>query len=1058
MSEKSSNFAPANYVRMGKMTIKSKRNHIMTAIRKHRLVSFVVLVLVLFGLWSLPHMNKDEFPQFTIRQGVVAAVYPGATAQEVEDQVTKRLERYLFTFPEVSKSTTFSVTEDGVAYIYADLRVEVTDKDEVWSKIKHGLNLFKQTDLPPGVLAIVVVDDFGNTSSMLLAVESSQRTPRELEAYSLQVCDRLRTIPEMGKVKIEGTQQEEIALTVDIDKAASYGIHPDMLLGELALQGLRTTGGEIQAENGVSQIHVEVPYRAEYELGEQIIYSDPATGQTIRLRDIATIERRYEKAKKYIEHYEAESNVGSQGTDGASCVLINIEMMPGRNIVAFGEKVEKILDEQRALLPPDVRFHRITDQPKVVSTSVMSFLRDLMFSIVVVILVMLVLFPLRTALVSSTGVPVCTAVCVGLMYLTGIELNTVTLAALIVVLGMIVDDSVIVIDGYSDLLDKGHSRGYAAVESTSMLFIPMSLATCAIAGMFFPMTRIITGPLGEFVQLFPWAVSFALTASIFYAVWVIPYLSIRFIRKRSEAEQNRFERGQNRFFAFLQNLYHDQLTRCFRHPWLTLGAALCSLALGLFLFSHLNIQMLPKAERECFAVEIHLPAGSSLEETAFVADSMARVLNRDKRVRSVTSFVGQASPRFHATYTPQMAAPNYAQFIVNTTSQHATAAILKEYTPLYEDAFPNAYVRFKQMDYQPVKNPLEVRLEGPDLDELVPLADSIKAYMAGVPELHWAHTDYEDFSRSVTVRLKPDEATRLGITQTQLSLYLNRALGGQQLTTVWEDDYRVPVMLYVQGSDTVNCAELEEMLVPTVYPGVWVPVRQVATIEPSWHHSSITRRNSIRSLTVGADLRGKEPQPRQQKKLEKYVDEHIRPQMPADATISYGGLTAMNNMVIPQLVWSVVAALMVLLVLVIWHFGKLGVAVLTLSTSMLCIFGACLGLYIFRLDFSITALLGLVSLIGIIVRNAIIMYEYAEQLRKEKLLSAREAAYEAGLRRMRPIFLTSATTALGVVPMIVAHTSLWMPMGVVICFGTIFTLPLVVTVLPIAYWKVFDHA
>ena len=1056
------------------MKNKSKRNHIMTAIRKHRLVSFVVLALVLFGLWSLPHMNKDEFPQFTIRQGVVAAVYPGATAQEVEDQVTKRLERYLFTFPEVSKSTTFSVTEDGIAYIYADLRVEVMEKDEVWSKIKHGLNLFKQTDLPPGVLAIVVVDDFGNTSSMLLAVESSQRTPRELEAYCEQVCDRLRTIPQMGKVKIEGTQQEEIALTIDLDRAVSYGVHPDMLLGELALQGLRTTSGEIETADGLSQIHVEVPYRAEYEIGEQIIFSDPATGQTIRLRDIATIERRYAKPKKYIEHYEGGREprveslesilrqtqapaIGKESAERAACVLINIEMVPGNNIVAFGEKVEKVLDEERALLPPDVRFHRITDQPKVVRTSVMSFLRDLVFSIVVVILVMLVLFPLRTALVSSTGVPVCTAVCVGLMYLTGIELNTVTLAALIVVLGMIVDDSVIVIDGYSDLLDKGHSRGYAAVESTAALFIPMSLATCAISGMFFPMTRIITGPLGEFVQLFPWAVAFALVASIFYAVWVIPYLSIRFIRKRDEGEQNRFERGQNRFFAKLQNLYHSQLSRCFRHPWLTLGAALGSLVLGLFLFSHLNIQMLPKAERECFAVEIHLPVGSTVEETAFVADSVARALLQDKRVKSVTSFVGQASPRFHATYTPQMAAPNYAQFIVNTTSQKATAAILKEYTPRYEDAFPNAYVRFKQMDYQPVKNPLEVRLEGPDLAPLEPLADSIKAYMAGVPELHWAHTDYEEFASGVTVRLKPDEATRLGITQTQLSLYLNRALGGQQLTTLWEDDYRVPVVLYLQGSDSMDCAELEEMLVPTVYPGVWVPVRQVATVEPSWHHSSITRRNSIRSLTVGADLRGQEPQPRQQKRLEKYVDEHIRPQLPADATISYGGLTAMNNMVIPQLVWSVVAALLVLLVLVIWHFGKLGVAVLTLSTSMLCIFGACLGLYLFRLDFSITALLGLVSLIGIIVRNAIIMYEYAEQLRKEQLLSAKDAAFEAGLRRMRPIFLTSATTALGVVPMIVAHTSLWMPMGVVICFGTIFTLPLVVTVLPIAYWKVFGH-
>ena len=1026
------------------------RNHIQTAIRKHKLVTFVVLALVAFGIFSLPRMNKDEFPQFTIRQGVVAAVYPGATAQEVEDQVTKPLERYLFTFPEINKRTTYSVTEDGMAYVYVDLRVDVTDKDGVWSKIKHGLNLFKTANLPPGVLAIVVVDDFGNTSSMLLAVESEQRTPRELESFSQQVCDRLRTIPEMGKVKIEGQQQEEIALTIDMDKVASYGIHPTLILSEMALQGFRTIGGTMETAQGSVSVHVEVPYRTEFEIGEQIIYSEPLTGQTIRLRDIATIERRYKKPSKYIEHYE----------DGvrSSCLLINIEMVPGHNIVAFGDKVEKILDDARAMLPPDVRFHRITDQPKVVDSSVMSFLRDLVFSIVVVILVMLVLFPLRTALVSSTGVPVCTAVCIGLMYLTGIELNTVTLAALIVVLGMIVDDSVIVIDGYSDLLEKGYSRGYAAVQSTAALFVPMSLATCSISGMFFPMTRIITGPLGEFVQLFPWAVAFALTASIFYAVWVIPYLSIRYIRKRPESEQNRFERGQNRFFAALQRRYNDLLSACFRHPWITLSVAGGTLALGVFLFTRLNVQMMPKAERECFAVEIHLPEGSTIDETAFVADSMARVLQADKRVKSVTSFVGQASPRFHATYTPQMASPHYAQFIVNTTSQRATAAILKEYTPLYEDAFPNAYVRFKQMDYQAVKNPLEVRLQGPDLAQLEPFADSIKAYMASVPQLQWVHSDYDEYARAVSVRLKEDEATRLGVTQTQLSLYLNQSLAGQQLTTLWEGDYQVPVMLYNGNSDTLDCSQLEDMPVPTGYAGVWVPLRQVATVEPAWHHSSISRRNSVRTLTVGADLRGKEPQPKQQKLLETYVNQHIKPNLPEGVTVSYGGLTAMNNAVIPELIWSVFAALLVLFVLLIWHFGKMSVAVLALSMSLLCIFGACLGLYLFRLDFSITALLGLVSLIGIIVRNAIIMYEYAEQLRKEQLMPAQEAAYEAGLRRMRPIFLTSATTALGVIPMIVAHTSLWMPMGVVICFGTIFTLPLVVTVLPIAYWKVFGHA
>lgn len=1024
-----------------------KLNHIQRAMRKPGLVWFVVAALVAFGIWSLPHLNKDEFPQFTIRQGVVAAVYPGATAQEVEEHVTKPLERYLFTFEEVNKATTYSYSRDGAAYVYVDLRVEIMNKDEVWSKIRHGLTLFKMTGLPRGVAAIAVIDDFGNTSSCLLAVESPHRSPRELQHYAEVLCDRLRAIPEMGKLKILGMQQEEIAVTIDAERLSAMGINQTTLLAQLGTQGFRTIGGE---EKGDVQrlVQVAIPYSTEYEIGQQIIFSEPVTGQVIRLRDVATIERRYKEASQEVIFYQ---------NDAAPCLIVSIEMCPGNNIVEFGHKVDEIIDQEKVLLPPDIQFHRITDQPHVVNQSVMSFLRDLLFSILVVIAVMLVLFPLRTALVSSTGVPVCIAITLGLMYLVGIELNTVTLAALIVVLGMIVDDSVIVIDGYTDLLTKGHSRQYSAVVSTTALFIPMSLATCSISGMFFPMTKIITGPLGEFVQLFPWAVCFALTASIFYAVWVIPGLATKYIRRRKTAQMGKFERLQFIFFNWLQRLYQHALRRCFKHPYLTLLVALCAVALGGFLFTHLNVQMMPKAERECFAVEIHLAEGTPIQETHRVADSLARVLRADERVISVTSFIGSSSPRFHATYSPQMPAANYAQFIVDTKSSKATAAVLKEYTPRYENAFPNAYIRFKQMDYQAVKNPIEVYLQGDDLDALMPLADSIKTFMATLPELQWIHSDYDEFCEHKRVLLNADEATRLGITQASLSLYLASALGGQTLTTIYEDDYALPITLYTPSEQE----SLENRLIPTAIPGLWVPLRQVATIQPDWGHASITHRNGIRTITIGADLHGKASQPEAQRKVSKYINQLLARHsaatlLPAGSTVSYGGLTAGNKALIPQLIWSVFAALLVLFVLMIYHFGKIGVAVLALAQSLLCIPGACLGLLIFDLDFSITALLGLVSLIGIIVRNAIIMYEYAESLRDDKHMLTKEASFEAGIRRMRPIFLTSATTALGVIPMITAGTSLWMPMGVVICFGTIFTLPLVVTILPVAYWKTFD--
>ena len=1020
-----------------------KRNHIESAMQHHNIIFVVCAALVAFGIFSLPNLNKDEFPQFTIRQGVVAAIYPGASAQEVEQQVAKPLERFLFTYQEIDKDGTYSISENGIVYVFVELKPTINDKDAVWSKIRHGLKLFKTTSLPAGVLEVVVVDDFGNTSSMLLAVESEQRTPRELETYSEQICDRLRSIREMGNLKTFGIQKEEIAVSIDAEKLSAYGIDQKVLLAELATQGFRTIGGNVEENSGNSQIHIAIPYDSEYAIGEQIVYADPS-GNSIRLRDIADIERRYAEPSSYIEY------------NGKSCVIISMEMCAGNNIVAFGEKVENILDEMRHELPPDVNMQRITDQPKVVNKSVISFLRDLVESMLVVIAVMLLLFPLRTALVAGSGVPICTAITLGLMYLFGIELNTVTLAALIVVLGMIVDNSIIVIDGYTDYQQKGHSRWFSASVSTKELFVPTLLATIAICAMFFPMTKIINGPLGDFVKLFPWTISFALLISLLYAVWITPYLCTKFIRKKDD-NVNAFEKAQNKFFDLLQNSFEKLLNLCFRFPKTVILIFFATFAIGIFLFTRMNIQMLPKADRDCFAVEIHLTEGSSLTQTAEVVDSLQNILNADSRVKAVTSFVGCASPRFHATYAPQMGKKSYAQFIVNTISEKATLEILKEYGEKYENYFPNAYVRFKQMDYQAVKNPIEVRFRGDNLQQMEALADTLKAYMNTLPEVTWVHSDYDESTPNVKISLKPDEASQLGITQSMLSIFLSGALGGQTLTSVWEGDYKIPVVLYSQVSDTSKIRTLENMLVPTAMPSVWVPLRQVAEIEPEWRKSSITRYNSIRTITVGCDLKYGCSQPVSMKQVTKFVDNNIKPTMPEGIKVEYGGLTGANNSMIPQIVVSIIAAVLVLFIFLLYHFAKIDMAVLSIASSLICIFGAFTGLWMFGLDFSITAVLGIVSLIGVIVRNAIIMFEYAESLRRDGHKTAKEAAYEAGKRRMRPIFLTSATTALGVIPMIIAATSLWMPMGVVICFGTIFSLPLIVTVLPVAYWQIYKR-
>ena len=1015
------------------------------SIRHQRIVWIVVAVVVAFGIYALVDMKKDEFPAFTIRQGIVAGVYPGANSEEVEAQLTKPLEQLLFAMPEVDRKGTYSITKEGMCYIYTSLDESVKDKDIAWSKIRHKINEAKTLSFPAGVLAIAVIDDFGNTSSLLIAMESTDKTYREMHDYTDDLTRRLREIPQMGNVRVMGEQNEEIAVTVDKEKLSFYGISPNTLMLQYASQGLLTTSGAMETDDFDLPLHIDNPMVSEQELEEQIIYSD-AAGNTIRMRDVATVERRMAEPSKVVNF------------DGDNALIISVEMRKGYNIVAFGKEVDKVLTAFKQTLPDSVQLYRITDQPKVVQKSVSSFLRDLLISMIVVIVVMLLLFPIRTALIASSGLPVCTAVSIGLMYLFGIELNTVTLAALIVVLGMIVDDSIINIDGYIDKLSQGYEPFDAAVSSAKELFMPMFIATAAIACMFFPMTRIITGPLGEFVQLFPWTVAFSLMSSLAYAMLVIPSLEILFIKPETDQpKHNGFVKAQMRFFNFLQGLYDKMQSHCFKHPHFTIGLGLGSIALGVLMFLALNVQMMPMAERDCFAVEIRLPEGSSLEATTRVSDSLQALMLADKRVTSVTAFIGESAPRFHTTYSPSIPAKNLSQLIVNTTSKQTTEALLKEWDDKYSYYFPEAHVRFRQMDYQAVSTPVEIYVYGDDYTKTAPIAQQIKDYMLTLnKELRWVHTDYDEQLPSVKVTMKPEECARLGLTKGILSLDLATTLNGQPLTTVWEGDRGIPVKLYSkQNYDPNDYESVQNQLIPTMVPGTNVPLRQVADISPEWHPAQLVHRNGKNVVTVAADMKFWKPQTVSMKKIQTYIDTEIRPNLPEGVSIEYGGLSSLNTNVIPQLLKSLIAAILVLLVFLVAYFKKMNLAVLTLGSSTLCMFGAFFGEWIFGLDFGMTSLLGVVSLIGIVMRNGIVMYEYAETLRFDEGLPVKEAAMKAGSRRMRPIFLTSATTALGVLPMIITRNPLWMPMGVVICFGVVLSMVIILAVMPVMYWQIF---
>ncbi len=1015
-------------------------NWIAWPIDNYKITAFITAILMIVGMVGMYLMPKDEMPAFTIRQGVVIAVMPGATAEEIEEQVARPLERHIFTYKEVDRTKTYSTSQDGMCIVMVQFQQDQNNLTPIWSKMKHGLNAFKSS-LPAGVLALVVKDDFGDTSALLITIESDQRSYRELQGYSDELADRLRRLPTVSKVQQLGEKKEQLTIAVDRERLAAYGIGQTALIQALKSQGLTTMSGAISTPKRNLSIHVAPGINSEEEIKERIVFSSP-DGKMVRVKDIATVTREYDMEEGFIE------------SNGKRCVLLSLEMLKGENISKYGRDVDVILNQFREeYLPEDVDILRITDQPQVVTQSVTDFLRDLFISMAIIVAVMMILFPLKSAIVAALTIPLSTFVSVGIMFALGIELNTITLACLIVVLGMIVDNSIVVIDGYLEYLHNGMPRRDAAIKSVQQYFWPMFLATFCICVIFYPLLITMKGEAADVLTAFPLTMTINLMVSLAVAALIIPLLNMAIIRK----EQDRDKDKQN-LTDRVQTWYDKTLAWNFRHPWITIVGAVVLVVVTGALFPQLKLRQFPYADRNQFAVEIYLPTGSGIEETQRIANEMEDILKQDSKVTGVTSFIGCSSPRFHMSYAPVIAGKNFAQLIVNTESNDASLEILDKYAPKYSNHWPNAYVRWKQMDYLPVTT-YEYRFYGNNLDSIQKAAEMLMAEMRNVPELEWEHTDYDLPSPIVEVKLDPIASSQLGISRPAAELQLMLQTGKMQIGSIWESGsvdgksktYEVPLVLKDRAVDSLKVSDIEHTYLSTA-TGASVPLRQVADVKPVWRQTKIVHRNGERCISVLAEGKRGTFALEIQKHLINYI-EHM--DMPQGVRAEIGGETEKNNEMVPDVMLCVVLAIIIIFFFLLFNFRKFSIAITCILAITLGMPGAIIGLLVANNVLGLTGMFGFITLMGMIMRNEILIFEHANEKMAEGM-SAREAAMDAGKRRMVPIFLTTATTAVGVIPMIIAGSSFWMPVGITIFAGGIGMLMLVTTVLPVVYWKLYE--
>ncbi|HEY9187866.1 MAG TPA: efflux RND transporter permease subunit [Ignavibacteria bacterium] len=1011
-----------------------KKNHniIQYIISIRNIVFLITGCLLIFGIYAIFNMPRQEFPDFTIRQGLIIGVYPGASSNQVEEHLTSEVEKFLFEFKEINRKKTYSVSKEGMMIIFVEMSDDVKNADQFWAKIRHGLNELKQT-LPSGVIALFANSEFGETSAIILSLESETKSYKELEKYLKVLKDELRKNPDVSKIKEFGLQKEQISIYIDQNKLANYGIKPLTLLASLKTEGEVSYGGELDNGYLVHPIHIHPRYQTDKDIAEQIVYTDPF-GNVVRLKDIAKIVREYPKSESYVLN------------NGHKAVLVSLEMHSGNNIVQFGEEIDKIVEKFSSTLPEDVRLNKIANMPEVVQNSVNNFLKEFFIAIFSVILVTMLLLPKKVASIAGITIPISVFITLGIMFILKIPFHTVSLAALIVVLGMIVDNSIVIIDNHIEKLDIGENPWDAAWKSANELFVPVFTATLIISLAFFPLLLFLKGTYYDFISSFPVTIGLALGISLIVAEFLVPILNYLLIKKGLK-EQFKSKKRKT-FLDILQGFYDKTLEWAFKRKKLVIFIGIGSFLMAILLGLVVKRQLFPFVERNQFAVEIFLPTGSSLTQTEKIVDSLQNVFKNDKRIINYAAFIGTSSPRFHATYAPNLPSNNYAQFVITTVSNEATENILSEYSNKYYNAFPEAHIKWKQLELTDKSAPIEIRISGDSIKELKKISEKVKNILKSTNGVYWARDDFEEPMQSINLDLNFDEMNRLGLSKSLVSYSIAAGFTGIPLTTVWEDDYPVKVVLRLQKNKHDSYNDLYNQYITSPLLGTSIHLRQIATPLPEWNEGVIVRRNGIRTITIRGDVQKGVYVSEVLDKVKPEIDKII---LPDGYSKEYGGELEGEKENYSMLSVSLLTSIIISFFILLFQFRKIKLSLLILITMPLSIFGAILGLIIINYPFSFTSFVGIISLCGMVVRNGIIYVDYAENIRKENKLSPSEAAIAAGKRRMRPIFLTSAAASVGVIPMIISKSSLWGPLATVICFGLIFAMILSLYVLPVLY-------
>ncbi len=1016
------------------------------ALTHSRVTVMALVVVVLLGLAGYRTMSRDSLPPFTVRVASIVTSFPGAGPERIEALITSRIEEVVQELPELKTVTSESRTGLSVVTVELAQRIPSTGLQAVWDRLRRKLETIRP-ELPADIDGPTVEDDgIGVVYGVVIGLVGDGFSHAELEAYAEDLRDDLIKLPDASEVVISGKQEERIYLEFNNARLAELGLSANMIKNVIASTNIVFSGGEVNLEDERVVLEPTGSYADLDDLGRTLI--PVGEGGSVYLGDITRIDRAYQTPGKRL--------VKINGHPG---LALSVAVSEGSNIINMGVEIDRLLAVHQARLPLGVTVNRVASQDFEVRNAVASFTGNLLQSVVIVLLAMLIFLGLRTGLVVASLIPVAIIATFFVMDLLGLGINQVSLAALIIALGMLVDNAIVVSESIMVKMEQGIAPREAAIESSRELAIPLlvsSLTTSAAFLCFF----LAESTMGEMVGPLFSVVSIALVSSWLLSLTMIAMLAVAVIRVRRHAS---LPAERQTVFERLNGHYGRLLIKTLDRPYSFTALIAGLFVLSLFGFGFLPFIFFPDSERNLITLDMNLPLGTRIETTTarvekielYLSDSLLVDDERRRGVVGWSSFIGSGPSSYDMGYQPGESNSGYAHLLINTSSGEDNQWIIDRLDAFCFQTLPDAEVQVAKLaGGGSGGSDVGVRIAGPDPDVLFSISERVKGRLADIPGTQNIRDDWGPKIKKIEIEIDQSKARRAGLTNQDIAVSLQTALTGFNTGAFREDDRRIPIVLRNENSQEMDVRQLESINIYAQSSGRNVPLGQVAQIMTRWQFAKIKRRDLDRTLTVSCDAKSGF--------TARQVTDTLIPWLEQDSVswktgydYELGGESEQSAEAMDAVLAELPLSGFIILGLLIVQFNSFRKTFIVLSTIPLGLIGVVFGLLVLRSFFGFFAFLGLIALAGIVINNAIVLLDRIQIERDRFGKAPMEAIVTAARQRFRPILLTTCTTTLGLTPLYFGGGPMWEPMAVAMMSGLLFATVITLFFVPALYKILF---